>query len=602
MVRNRVTGSSCAVGTVVLSLVLLHASFSEGWVAQSGQPFSQKSSQSQQSPKTCSILPRLHGTALRAHGDGNGDDAGQMHCRKRHHDQQRVAALGSSSSSSSSRSRSWGLGRAAGFLTRATRRGNFNGWPTAASTQSAGIAVAGDGADGLDEAHGATEDSLSNASEGGVAAQSSSTGVVTSLDRFLLVLAADNTKKLGAWMLFALLLSRLRYFYGVMLGTFVMSYMGNTVIELSMRKGNRALQRVGERRGWKRLPKKIPRSGYASVYILLLLTVITSLTVLIAPRLTVSVSNVESQLLIQKLSEQDNPYAIVASWMRSNFGEEALTRLEPFLLSVTGDQGRIFAGYPDDSLVTIASKLRDRAAWGEERYARFAKLLQFCLSGYVKKGLNMCSTVVGGLTKVLYKAMVSLLFSFMVIWDLPNLRRGMKALKTSRLGFAYNTISPQVGTFAKLVGQSFEVQFTIAIINTILTTAGLIALGVSGPLVLSFIVFLCSFVPVVGVFVSTLPMAAAALGDYGMSKVFQILLMIFGVHAVEAYFLNPQIYASKLKMHPVVVIGVLYVAEHLVGVQGLIMAVPCAVFVINNLILGNNGKADKDGSAGAAPA
>lgn len=48
---------------------------------------------------------------------------------------------------------------------------------------------------------------------------------------------------------------------------------------------------------------------------------------------------------------------------------------------------------------------------------------------------------------------------------------------------------------------------------------GLIALGVSGPLVLSFIVFLCSFVPVVGVFISTLPMAVAALGDYGMSKV-----------------------------------------------------------------------------------
>lgn len=42
------------------------------------------------------------------------------------------------------------------------------------------------------------------------------------------------------------------------------------------------------------------------------------------------------------------------------------------------------------------------------------------------------------------QAMVSLLFSFMVIWDLPNLTRGMKALKTSRLAFAYNTISPQV--------------------------------------------------------------------------------------------------------------------------------------------------------------
>lgn len=38
-----------------------------------------------------------------------------------------------------------------------------------------------------------------------------------------------------------------------------------------------------------------------------------------------------------------------------------------------------------------------------------------------------------------------------------------------------------------------------------------------------------------------------------------------------------------------VVICVLYMAEHLVGVQGLIIAVPCAVFVINNLIMGNDG-------------
>lgn len=64
-----------------------------------------------------------------------------------------------------------------------------------------------------------------------------------------------------------------------------------------------------------------------------------------------------------------------------------------------------------------------------------------------------------------------------------------------------------------------------------------------------------------------------------------------------------QIYASKLKLHPVLVIGVLYVAEHLVGVQGLIMAVPCAVFVINNVILGNVGNDAVDESKSvAAPA
>lgn len=59
--------------------------------------------------------------------------------------------------------------------------------------------------------------------------------------------------------------------------------------------------------------------------------------------------------------------------------------------------------YPDDYLNLIASKLKDKTAWGDLRNARFAKLLQFSLGRYFKGGLNMCRAVVAGLTKVLYK-------------------------------------------------------------------------------------------------------------------------------------------------------------------------------------------------------
>lgn len=61
--------------------------------------------------------------------------------------------------------------------------------------------------------------------------------------------------------------------------------------------------------------------------------------------------------------------------------------------------------------------------------------------------------------------MVSLLFSFMVIWDLPNLRRGVRALKTSRLGFGYRTIAPQVlcslelGNYHVLCAMRFVLEF-----------------------------------------------------------------------------------------------------------------------------------------------
>jgi predicted PurR-regulated permease PerM len=46
----------------------------------------------------------------------------------------------------------------------------------------------------------------------------------------------------------------------------------------------------------------------------------------------------------------------------------------------------------------------------------------------------------------------------------------------------------------------------------------------------------------------------------------------------------PQIYSAKLKLHPITILTVLYMTEHLVGVQGLIVAVPVAVYIINNVL------------------
>ena len=43
--------------------------------------------------------------------------------------------------------------------------------------------------------------------------------------------------------------------------------------------------------------------------------------------------------------------------------------------------------------------------------------------------------------------------------------------------------------------------------------------------------------------------------------------MVAGVHAFEAWALNPMIYANKLKLHPLLVLVSLYVTEHLFGVQ-----------------------------------
>jgi predicted PurR-regulated permease PerM len=184
--------------------------------------------------------------------------------------------------------------------------------------------------------------------------------------------------------------------------------------------------------------------------------------------------------------------------------------------------------------------------------------------------------------------LLALLFSFMLVWDAPRISAEINKLRMSRLGPFYDEVAPSIATFGRLLGRAFEAQTWIALLNTCLTAIGLTILGVNGIGLLSVIVFLCSFIPIAGVFISTVPMCLVALtqkeGSPGL--VIGVIVMIVIVHIIEAYVLNPRIYGHHMKLHPLAVLVVLYVAEKVFGLMGLIVAVPLATYVWRHVIMG----------------
>ena len=62
-------------------------------------------------------------------------------------------------------------------------------------------------------------------------------------------------------------------------------------------------------------------------------------------------------------------------------------------------------------------------------------------------------------------------------------------------------------------------QAQIAMANTALTTLGMWILQIPGIGLLGLFVFICSFIPIAGVFISTVPIAFVALTEYGFVKV-----------------------------------------------------------------------------------
>ncbi len=191
------------------------------------------------------------------------------------------------------------------------------------------------------------------------------------------------------------------------------------------------------------------------------------------------------------------------------------------------------------------------------------------------------------LINYLYQAtgtmLLALLFSFLILFDSVRLGDLMKSLHDSRLRDFYQETAQPVVRFAYVVGRAIQAQAMIACVNTFLTMIGLIILGIPSVALLSLIVFVCSFIPVLGVIISTAPMVLVALNTGGLMLAVAVVGLITVIHIIEAYGLNPLIYGKHLKLNPVLVLIILLVAYHSFGLWGMILGVPVAYYFIHDV-------------------
>ncbi|MEZ4526243.1 MAG: AI-2E family transporter [Desulfobacterales bacterium] len=206
------------------------------------------------------------------------------------------------------------------------------------------------------------------------------------------------------------------------------------------------------------------------------------------------------------------------------------------------------------------------------------------------KKIDQVLSILGGIggrfASVSSAFLLSLLFSFLIVFDLPRLSRNVTDLKNTKLAFIYDEVAENIFNFSQVMGQALEAQFYIALINTILTAIGIYLLGMGTNVAfLSVIVFFCSFIPVVGVFVSSIPICLIALQTSGgLQTLFLAVLMIAAVHLIEGYILNPKIYGARMRINPVIVLIILTVSGKLFHFWGLILGVPICTYFFGHAI------------------
>lgn len=228
-----------------------------------------------------------------------------------------------------------------------------------------------------------------------------------------------------------------------------------------------------------------------------------------------------------------------------------------------------------------------RSILADPDFSRFIEGIGFeeALKQRVTTTMETITEFLTVLVRVSFHLLLSLIFSFLIIWDFDRLKTNVSSLKETRLGFILEILQPKVLGFADVVGRAFEAQIMVAGVNSILTFIGMVLLGVPSMMFLSMVVFVCSFIPVVGVFISSFPICILAYKKGAFALVFSSALMITLIHLIEAYVLNPRIVGAHFSIHPFVAVCILVISQSMFGIWGLLLGVPVAVFLFQSFLI-----------------
>jgi predicted PurR-regulated permease PerM len=260
-----------------------------------------------------------------------------------------------------------------------------------------------------------------------------------------------------------------------------------------------------------------------------------------------------------------------------------------YIVPSLGSESKTFVQQMPKTIEDLQAFL-DRQAGRQEQFAPIFERIKEGISLETLFGVSQ-DTVVGlavkffnSVTGFISFFLVGILFSFLILFDYPQLQARIKSMQDTRLKDIYAETSESVLQFALVVGEAFQAQIIVACINTTLTTIGLYILDIHPIVVLATIVFFAGLVPVLGTFISSAPIFLLAFNSGGINLVFLAMIMIILVHTLETYVLNPRIVSAVLKINPVLVLIILYMGHTIFGLWGVLLGVPVAVYIFRYAI------------------
>jgi len=186
--------------------------------------------------------------------------------------------------------------------------------------------------------------------------------------------------------------------------------------------------------------------------------------------------------------------------------------------------------------------------------------------------IGLLQHLVSGVLAFIFRFFFILMVAAFILSDWARIKRYVTSLVPS--GWQQDFVEIVKAIDLKLSGV-VRGQAIICVVNGLLTAVGLVILDVPFVFLLSLVATVLSAIPIFGTIISSVPIVLMGL-THGFQTGIGILAWIIGIHALEAYVLNPKIMGAHAHIHPVVVAFALLAGEATFGFTGALFAVPVA--------------------------
>ncbi|WP_193313029.1 AI-2E family transporter [Georgenia subflava] len=134
------------------------------------------------------------------------------------------------------------------------------------------------------------------------------------------------------------------------------------------------------------------------------------------------------------------------------------------------------------------------------------------------------------------------------------------------------------------LGGYTRTQILVAFVDAVGIAAGAAILGVPLALPIGILVFLFSFIPIVGAFISGAVAVVVALVDQGFVTALIMLGIVLLVQQLEGNVLQPWLQGNAVSLHPIAILLAVTAGAGIAGILGALFAVP-VVATINTVVL-----------------